>query len=116
MTLPRRVTLVAVMLFAGLAFALWASPASQAAACTTTWNGSTTGVWSTGAEWNAGVPDANDVVCINSGVATLSPGGATVTEVHLGGNGKLIVSNTSLVVEDPAVAGAHPDGQMTVEA
>ena len=112
-TSQRRVSLLALMLTAGLVLASRAAPPSQAAACTTTWNGATAD-WSTTADWDNGLPDANAVVCINSGQVTLSTG-ATVAEVHLTGTAKLIVDNTNLYADDPST-GDSPDGPLTLTA
>jgi hypothetical protein len=107
LTLHRRSTLLASALFACLALA--AAPTASGAfapACTATWDGNAAN-WNTASEWTPdGVPDSSDIVCINSGTATLNSG-TTVAALRVTG-GTLVIDTATLNVD--ATDGIPNDG------
>src|SRR5436309_343982 len=111
MTSQGRMRLLALMVAAALGFALWSAQASHAVACSTTWNGATAD-WSTAADWDNGLPDANSIVCISSGHPTVTTD-AVVAELRLSGSATLTVDDSHVYTDDPST-GDFPDGPMTV--
>ena len=113
--------LAALVLLSALAQALIAAPRADAAACTTSWTNASGGRWTTASNWSAGVPDANDVACIQlAGTYHVEvrayddqPGNglATAQELHLGGlsgTQTLLISGANLTVPaDPTPVGAN---------
>jgi hypothetical protein len=107
----RRAPLLAVLAaVASFAFALVAAPQAHAAACTTSWIG-TVGPWNNPASWDNGVPDSNDVACIQKDGTyqidiapedgNVSNGIANVKELHLGA-----ASGTQTLLVEARVADA----------
>jgi hypothetical protein len=112
MTLQRRSILLALLLAAAFVFGLSVVSNSRAGleACTANWAGGT-GSWNTAASWTENsVPDTNDVVCIPSGVVTLSGSDGAAKELRLTGTATLHIDSQALTVDDPAQAGTLKDG------
>ena len=95
------------------------APQAHAAACTTSWTG-TSGPWNDANNWSAGVPDANDVACIqqpgdyqvdiqaqdgNTGNAT-----ATAKELHLGGSS----GTQAILISGETVSNVDYDATLTL--
>jgi uncharacterized protein YjbI with pentapeptide repeats len=102
-TWTRRLSATGALALAATAFGVACEPAD----CTTSWTGPATGSWSTGANWDAGVPDAADVACLPAGT-DVSVAGATVDVAGLKARGRLTVtSGTTFQIAHSAIdAGA----------
>jgi hypothetical protein len=111
---PLKVVLAAFV--AAAAFALADAPQAHAAACTTSWTG-TNGNWNEPLNWDNGVPDANDVACIQTAddkqivisAQTGNTGNATATakELHLGAPGTGVGTQTILISGETVAATEH---------
>lgn len=93
---------------------------AHAAACTTSWQEGVSGNWNEPLNWTAGVPDANDVACIqttsNAFVAIQAQTGNTANatavakELHLGGPS----GTQSLFLSSENVGGTDYDASLTL--